>query len=233
MLVLSFTTILQEAAANPIKKNLSGNIQSFDELVKPANLQLLEASHGGMFAFLSFHPAADSGLVSYVRSGTLASDSGPNILTLFTLDSQARWPMSITKNSFESWLVLDTSNHPAYKLIRSLFEPETVPPLPGIVFFDSFVSETRAVYVNLSDSPEEQVIRTYLRRWFSIADKAWRDSKTKSGTTFASRLSVALDGKKANYFVTEPTSMREWLVRALHFLETGEGDIVAPISMDA
>lgn len=232
MLVLSLTTILQEAAADPRSKHGSGNIQSFDELLKPANLQMLEASHGGMFAFLAFHPAVDSSLVAYVRSGTLASDSGPNILALFTLDAQARWPTSITNKSFESWLVLDTSSHPSYALIRILFEPKTVPPLPGIVFFDSFVSETEAVYVNLSRCAEGQEIRMYLRECFALADKVWRDSKTKSGDTFASRLSVALLAEKAHYFVTGRTSMREWLVQGLRFLEAREADIVAPISMD-
>lgn len=229
MLVLSLTTILQEAAADPEWKHLSGNIRSLDDLLKPANWRVLEECHDGMFAFLAFHPAVDSGLVAYVRSGTLASDSGPNILTLFTLDAQARWPTSITNSSFESWLALDTSSHPSYEMIRILFEPQTVPPLPGIVFFDSFALETKAVYVNLSDGAEEQAVRTYLREWFALADKAWRDSKTKSADTFANRLSVALQAKNLTYFVTGRTSIREWLVQGMRFVEARGADIVAPI----
>src|SRR5215472_10903514 len=131
MLVISFRTLIQEAMAPPGEKRLSGNIRSTEQLLKTESLSLLEQQHRGPFAFLAFHPEADRPITEYIQQGSLASDSGPNILALFTLSGEATFPTRLTPSSFGDWLEIDSSSHPSYQLIRFLFEPEPVPPLPG------------------------------------------------------------------------------------------------------
>lgn len=133
MFTLSLTTAIREAAAPVWEKRLTGNIQSFEKLPQTSNLALLESSHDGVFAYLDFHPSADAAVVAYVRAGTLSSDSGHNVLTLFTPDSCRRRPTPISTTSFRSWMTIDSSVDPSYEIVRLLFDPASPPPLPGIV----------------------------------------------------------------------------------------------------
>jgi hypothetical protein len=228
--VLSLTVLIQEAIASPTTKKISGNIKSFPKLFEPESLRALEDAHQGIFSFLAFHPAADLSVTDYVRAGTLSSDSGKDVLALFTLDAAARWPIEVTDKSFANWLEVDTSVHPAYEMIRMLFDPEVPPPVPGIIFFDTFAEETEVVYVSMSELVSEQEVRKVLRRWFALAANAWQDSFRKPRGTFADRMSAALLAERAQYVRTGKTSMREWLIRSFHFLQDQKSDLVTIIA---
>ncbi len=230
MLVLSLSTVIQEAAADPRLKKISGNINSFDKLLEPESLTLLEKSHNGPFAFLAFHPAVDSAVVSYIKGGTLPSDSGRDILVLFSLDAQARWATAITSESFGNWLSVDSSVHPSYELLRFLFDPEPPPPLPGIVFFSTFTAEAEVVYVNFPTVSGEAEARSFFRNLFSLVDKIWRDSAGKPSDAFTDRLAAALLKEQIEYVRTGRVSMREWLVKSMNFLVQHKSDIVTLIS---
>jgi hypothetical protein len=230
VLAISLRSVIQEAAADQNIKKLSGNIQSFADLVKPENLALLEKSHQGAFAFLAFYPAADAAITSYVHAGTLASDSGRHILALFTLDEEARWPTPVTPESFGSWLTLDAAVHPAYELVRLLFEPTAPPPLPGIAFFDTFTAETHVVYATLAGLADAGAARQSLRQLFGLAERVWQEAQRKPRGAFADRLGAALAKDGLPYVRTGRISMREWLVKSMRFLEEHASDIVTLIS---
>jgi hypothetical protein len=229
VLVLSLSTVIQEAASDPNLKKISGNINSFDKLLAPESLALLEKSHNGVFAFLAFHPAVDSTIVSYIKGGTLPSDSGRDILVLFSLDAQARWATAITSESFSDWLTVDLSVHPSYELLRFLFDPERPPPLPGIVFFSAFTGEAEVVYVKFPLISSEAEARSFFRNLFSLVDKVWHSSAGKPSDAFTDRLAAALSKEKFEYAKTGRVSMREWLVKSMNFLAQQNSDIVTLI----
>lgn len=230
MLVISLNTMIEEAVSSEAKQ-LSGNIQSFDDLLKKESLDLLEKHYNGLFAYLAFHPASDQIIVDYVRKGTLSSDSGPNILVLFTLDSEAKWTKAINEKSFGQWLKFDTSNHPSYQLVRVLFANKRVPPLPGIVVFERFTTNREPVYVSLQGLSDEQQVRETLRTVFSFADYAYRNTREKPGSSFADIFSVELQKKNLPYHKMGSTSMMEWLVRAYQIVLKYKGDIVGVIGL--
>lgn len=230
MFVLSLTTLMEEALAVPGTKNASGNVRSFDQLLSPENLEQLEKHHAGLFAFLAFHPEADRTVADYVKAGTLASDSGPQLLVLFTLDSTARFPARLDSRSFQRWLDLDTGVHPAYQMIRQMFPSGRVPPLPGILFFGSFTVPD-CIYVSLAELTEMESLRQRLRELFSRADQVVRKQKDGSSETWADALAIQLRKDHFDYQRSASLSPREWLIRAYRFLTEHQGDLVSALSL--
>ncbi|MEV4443322.1 hypothetical protein AB0K09_30860 [Streptomyces sp. NPDC049577] len=229
MLALSLATVLEEVLASgpEQQKNLQGNIRDLDELLQPENLARLREV-ADVFAFLAFHPAADAAVTDYVRSGTLADDSGPGVLALFTLDTPAPVPVVVDDGSFSAWLDLGGGTHPAYRMVRTLFADGFVPPLPGVLFFHDLASESGAVYVPLGRAETEDEVRTLLRRVFALAAaEADPDNARKA----VDRLCVALRKEHVDYHKTRRASLREWLVEAFQLAAERAGDIVGVVGL--
>ncbi|MDQ3839874.1 MAG: hypothetical protein M3297_11465 [Thermoproteota archaeon] len=189
---------------------------------------MLEEQHHGPFAFLAFHPVADKPIVDYVQQGTLSSDSR-NIMTLFTLDKEARVATQLDKKSLIGVGVdFDTSSHRAYDLVQALFENQAAPPLPGIAFFARFTIESDVVYASLQGLKEVTEVSNRLRKLFSLADQAWRTSQAK-GRDFADDLAVLLEQEKLPFIRTGQTSLRQWLIRAYRLVLEHGSDIVSAI----
>src|SRR4051812_10110909 len=175
MLAVSLKTQLEKAiAASEGVKHLEGNIKSTAELFAPGALVLLEDRFRA-FAFLAFDPAVDNASADYVRGGGMGSDSGPNILALFLLDQEATWPVQVDHASFNGWLDIDSTIHPSHQVLRFLFEPEEVPPLPGIAIFRTFTLKSEAIYVPCVGCGHANDVRAQCRRIFSLVDLAARD----------------------------------------------------------
>lgn len=231
MLVISLTTQLEEAIAAPGVKNASGNIRSFEEFLAPEALVQLEKQHAGIFAFLAFHPRSDRVVTEYVKSGTLASDSGSRILVLFTLDASARFPSRIGHQSFQRWLDLDAEVHPAYQMVRERFLPERVPPLPGIILFGSFSVAAECLYVGLADAEKPEDVRQRLRQLFSLAEESFLQKHSGEPGSWVGPLAVKCQGAGLSYIRSGSSSTREWLARAYRFLAEHKGDLVSVLSL--
>lgn len=221
---MSFTTVLEQASAARDQKNLGGNVRRLDALLDPDNLAKL-GDLARVFCFLAYHARADLAIADYVRAGTLPDDSGPDVLVLFAMDSPAPTPVAVGSGD---WLALEAGTHPAYQLVRGLFDGTTVPPLPGLVFFGDLLTEQKAVYVPLDGLVDEQAVRTRLRLLFSLAaDTAARHEEEH----LLDRLCVALRKKHVAHHKTMRTSMREWLVRAFQLVHRHSGDISRAVSL--
>jgi hypothetical protein len=225
VIVQSFQTLLEQAAAAPGWKNATGNIRSLDDLLQPAHLEALERHHPGVFAFLAFHPNGDRAVADYVRGGTLSSDSGPGVLVLFVHDVPTGLPTMFDPHALGEWISLDHEEHPAYEMVRLLFAPERVPPLPGIVFFERFTTGAEPLYVHLHDLSDEDAVRRRLRSVFSLVDAA-----SRAGGGFVDRAAAALQKEVVPYQRVEAASMREWLFRGYRLLSRSKGDIVTVLS---
>lgn len=229
MFVLSFTSLIEETIADENVSNLSGNVSSFDKLIRKESLELLESKHKGLFAYLAFHPNSDPQIVDYIKQGTLSSDSGSNILVLFTLDSEAKWATPISSTSFGAWLNIDNTLHPSYELVRIMFNKNTVPPLPGIVLFEKFTGQREPVYVSLQNYATVYEVNKALRTIFSLADSTFKKSRTNGN--FEDLLGLELQKNKFIYQKTGKTSMAEWLVKAYQVVKEHKGDIVNAVKL--
>jgi len=229
MLVLSLSSLIDEAIADENIKNLSGNVSSFDKLLRKESLALLEKKHNGLFAYLAFHPGSDKNITEYIRQGSLSSDSGTNILVLFTLDAEAKWATPISSQTFGSWIDIDSAIHPSYELIRIMFSKTTIPPLPGIVFFERFSTERDPVYVSLQGITTSEQTRDLLRTSFSLANNAFKSSREKGD--FADIFSIELQKKKIAHQKAGKISMSEWLVKAYQVVWNNKGDIVSAVGL--
>jgi hypothetical protein len=222
MLALSVVSLLEEALA--VGKNQAGNVKRLEELFEPANFAKL-TDVADLVAFLAFHPAADTAVTDYVRKGTLADDSGPRLLVLFTLDTQISVPVAVDGQSFGSWLEIQPATHPAYQMVRFLFNGRPEPPLPGLAFFQGLASESEAVYVPLHAAAEERDVRILLRTVFSIAGHAAANSDRLDD------LCVGLRRQRIDYLRTGRTSVREWLLRGYRLTQEHRGEIVSAIGL--
>jgi hypothetical protein len=221
MLAISLTSILEQVAARQTgRKNLSGNIKDFRALLGRDNLELLEASVNG-FAYMAFHPGVDVAMREYILEGTLASDSGPKLLALFTLGEQATWPRPVRERSFGAWLDVDITIHPGYRMVEWLFAPKAPPPLPGVALFDSLLGEREVVYVPLGAAADAGVVRQQLRSVFSHA------TASLGKNNFSDRLGAALRRERTEYVKSGRTSPREALVSAYQVADEHLADIVA------
>ncbi|MFF7701396.1 hypothetical protein [Streptomyces lydicus] len=226
MLTLSLATMLEEAVAE--HKNLAGNIIDIEELLKPENLARMQEL-AKVFAFLAFHPAADAAMTDYVRSGTLADDSGPDVLALFTLDTPAPTPVPVGDQTFASWLHVEAGAHPAYRMVRELFSETSVPPLPGVLlFYADWASETGAVYVPIDDAATQHEVRTLARRVFAVAAETADPADVPKAQD---RLCVALRKEHVDYRKTRRTSLREWLIMSYQVAAEHSGDIVSAVGL--
>jgi hypothetical protein len=233
MMVISFSSLLEEAAADPSTKYLAGNIKAFEKLFDPDIVERLEASHSGIFAFMAFHPTADAAVVDYLKGDTLADDSGPNILCLFTLQVEARAPTVIESDTWESVIEVTGASNPSAKMIRDMFAPEEPPPLPGIVFFPDFSSYNRAVYVPLDKLEDTRQVREHLRNAFMIASAAAQQSldQGRSVAEFSDNFAAMLKSRRIRYNRTGRRSMREWLIAAYQTAWDHRSDIVTAVGL--
>ena len=179
-----------------------------------------------MFAFLAFNPKTDSPVREYIISGGLFADSGPNILVFFVLDEDAAGPVPVSSEAFGSWLSVQGSDIPAYRLLRFVFEPDPVPPIPGLVFFSELGQHDEAVYVPLADAADAASVQRTLRVIFSLADHAARIQLPQDRL---GGLRVALRRERIKYTTTRRMSLAEWLVRSYQFVSDHAWDIATLI----
>jgi hypothetical protein len=223
METISFSALIEEAIKNPANpQRLSGEVSSFTKLLNEENLKRLEEAHSGVFGFLAFHPSVDTAVTEYVRSGTLGSDSGPRVLVLYTLDPDANFRVNVTG---VEGLKVDPGIHPAYEMVRLLFEPKPPPPLPGIVFVSQFTGVSDAVYVSVDAIPDQMAMRSRLRALFAAADEALGSHTDRA--KFPDSFARIVQHKRFQYTRSSRVSLREWLIRTYQFAVDHESDIVA------
>ena len=218
------TVISDEAGA----KNLSGPVTSFEEAFSDRGLGSLERAYDGMFGYLAFFPGADSAVTKYVKAGTLASDSGPHCLVMFSLDQTARWPSAVSVGAFESWLQLDHSEHPSYTFARAVFGVENLAPIPSLILFSSWTKPEHAVAVMLDELRDDGEVRTRLRQVFGIVEGSRDDGdRTKWTGDIAARLAKA----RIPYRSSSGPSVRERLWKAGYFATDNLDKIVAVVGL--
>jgi hypothetical protein len=225
MLVLSFAAMAEEAAA--ISKNLSGNIRRLEDLAQPEVMAKMR-DFARVYCFLAFHGVGDDAVAEYVRSGTLADDSGPDVLVLFVLDEPAPVALPLGADSLRQWGNLERGVHPAYEMVRTLFDGRPAPPLPGLLVLEDLAVDGEAVYVPLTGLTTAQEVRDRLRLVFSLLDHA--AAKTKVGRLLDD-VSVALRARRINSVRTDRRSFREWLLQGVQLAREHLGDIVAVIGL--
>jgi hypothetical protein len=221
---ISFATLIEEAVADHGMERLSGQVTSFDRLLHEDNLLALEQSYPAVFAFLAFHPIADVAVANYVKEGTLGSDSGTQILVLFTRDATTRTSgPQITAEGVQ----IDSGVHPAYDMVRTLFAPKPPPPLPGIIFVSKLSGNGPAVYVHLAGLADAVAARGRLRIVFALAEKAFGPDGNRE--KFAGSFAAALQQAQIPHSQSGRTSIREWLVRSVQFAAKYRSDLIAII----
>jgi hypothetical protein len=223
VLAISLRSVLDELAVEAGTKNLSGNVTDAAALFDPDNLERL-AAIAPVLGFLAFHPRSDRPVVDYVRLGLTAADSGPNLLVLFALDAFASGPVPVGADAFAGWLQLDTGSHPAYDIVRLLFDAGAVPVLPGLVLLRTVGVNTDAVYVELSGLATIETVQARLREVFALADEVGRDVDVDH---FGDQLGVRLRTRRIPYRRTRRLSTREWLVNSFQIVGDHLGDIVS------
>jgi len=222
MKLLPFRSVV-ESAAQGDSKNFTGTVTDFESLTKQETLEQLDRQHQGVFAFLAFHPIADEQVRKYVDSGSLPADSGRKILVLFTVDENATWGGSTPVMEVPGF-EFETADHPAYQMIRDLYEGKVPPSLPGILIFESFVHTTGTVYISLEGLDETQV-RSRLRKIFELAGHVYDSGALE----FAGAFGVALTQNKIAYLRSEPGTLSEWLAKAWRLAWEKKKEIVTMV----
>lgn len=230
MFGISLTKILQEASiTTPSGKQryFSGGIESLQTLLRPENQAALQRLHDGLYCFLVFHPNADHFISEYVENGSLASDSGKEIMVLFIAAREMRTPQRIQINDLG--IQLDNEIHPAYDAVSLLFPGKKV-QLPGIVFFDNFIKPKESVYIPIEKTESLEVTTSIFRKVFVIAQKSYQFSKSE-GIDFENHFAIQLGKNHVDYKRTGRTSLGEWLIKAYNIICENKSDIIAGLGL--
>ena len=226
--VISLQTLLEEALATE-QKNFTGNVRDLEEIFSEKNWKVLKNTFPGVFAFLGFHPSVDKSITSYVCSPSISSDSGADILVLFTLNDFATSP-TIVDNEILTQLKIDINVHPSYTLIRHMFKDPAVLNFPGIIFFEDLLQVQNPIYLHISDTSSEDTVRQQMRQFFALADKAYQIT-SRSDKSFMNNFALTLQKEQIPYERGSDISMREWLVYAFRLIWKYKGDIVSVIKL--
>jgi len=194
-------------------RHASGAITNPSGAFDHANLQALETTHKGVFAFLAFHPKTDEIIATYTRSGSLGSDAGREILALFFADESVRTPKLVTEQRTASWLKIERIPEPAYLFTESFFGGVRTPVFPGIIFFEGFAVEVEPVYVPIPKCDGLAECAAFCRSLFSTVRDAVQAGRTRN-TEFAQVLCEKLAVDQVEYMRCSRRSMSEWLIYA-------------------
>ncbi|MFB9469759.1 hypothetical protein ACFFR3_09605 [Nonomuraea salmonea] len=225
MLVISLQAILEEALA--VGRFNTGNVRHLPDLLRPENMRQLR-EHSAVFCFLAFHPTGDAAVADYVRSGTMADDSGPDVLVLFTLDRPAPIAVPLGSDAFGQWAELDRGANPANHMIRTLFAGSRVPPLPGLAVFLDLSEDTEGFYLPLGHLASEHEVRTFLREAFADIDHL---ATTGKPGRLLDDLGVVWTRRGLAYERTGRRPVREWLIEGFRTAREHYGDIVGTIGL--
>jgi hypothetical protein len=226
---ISLSKLIDEASylQNESTKRLAGSITDPDNFVR--NLPALQSLHTGLFSFIAFHPRVDQTIAEYIEKGSIASDSGPDILVLFFSATEMRFPRTIAPKDLNIGVNLDMEIHPAYQLTQSLFPTGTIPKFPGLIFFDSLFDEVEAVYVPIARRSTAAEVVDFCRSVFVLADRIMKQRNEGEAISFDS-LSMAFKTNGIDYSRTGQTSVGEWLISAYNFGKKHSATIVSLIS---
>lgn len=225
MLVISLQAILEEATA--AYRFDVGQIKDLSALLRPEALRRFR-EHSPVCCFLAFHPAGDPPIVDYVRSGTMADDSGPDVLVLFVLDRPAPIAVPVGTTAFGHGAEIGVGVDPAHRMVRTLFGGSRVPPLPGLVVFRDVAEDTDGVYLPLGHLESEREVRLHLREVF--AEMGHLAATGKPGR-FLDDLGVQWTRRGLAYERTDRRPMREWLIEGFRTARENYGDIVGTIGL--
>lgn len=225
MLVISLQAILEEATAE--HRFDVGQIKDLSALLRPESLRRLR-DHSPVCCFLAFHPTGDPPIVDYVRSGTMADDSGPDILVLFVLDRPAPIALPVGTAAFGHEVEIGVGVDPAYRMVRTLFDGSRVPPLPGLVVFRDIAEDTDGVYLPLGHLESEREVRLHLREVFAEMGHLAATGKPER---FLDDLGVQWTRRGLAYERTDRRPMREWLIEGFRTARENYGDIVGAIGL--
>ena len=228
--VISLQSLMEEALAEEHVKYLTGNVKAVEELFSEKNMAVLKRHFQGIFAFLGFHPKVDTGITSYICSGSISSNSGSDIMVLFTLNTPATSPVELENQWFKKWIELETSVHPSYTITRNMFMDPVVLPFPGIIFFEDFLQVQNPIYIHITESSSEDGVRQQMRLLFALAEKAYNVS-LESGKGFLDTFALNLQKNHLPYERGRDISAREWFVNAFRIIGKHFGDIVSVVQL--
>lgn len=222
MLVISVQTILEEATS-PFRFD-GGNVRQLSSLLEAENLARLQQTYSTV-CFLAFDAVADRPVADYVQGSTLADDSGPNILVMFTWHTPAPIVVPVSGTDTARWGEIHRGVNPSYVLLRTLFDGRRVPRPPGLVVFGDFTESTDGVYLPLhQDNPDE--VRKYLRSVFADIEEMAQQTKPRK---FLDALGVHWTRAGLEYDRTSARPIREWLLKGFQVARRNGGDIVGVI----
>jgi hypothetical protein len=231
-LLLPVRSLLEEAAATDNVKGLIGNVRSFKEFLRPEVLDQVAAQSPGALGFLAFHPGIDKPITEYVQAGSMASDSGSRVLVFFTTDSQVSAPTYSDDPTLFAGaqaipgVEVQSGVHPAYEVMRLLYEPAAPPALPGLALFKDF-TQSEVVYVELAGLATPLDVAQRLRDAFALAAEHAVD---RGGQGFADTVSAALQKQRVPHSRTGHRSLHEWFIKACQVVWDNKSDVIAVVT---
>lgn len=230
MLVQSFISVVESSVANHGWRGASGYVTDVESLTTEAAMSALDEAHRGCFAFLAFDGKIDPVVKEYVANGSLAVDSGPNVLVLFTMQEPVSTPRRLSPEVLKGTTIIDDGKHPAYDYVRRLVPEITNPSLPCVVIFKRFANSSEPVIVGLGDAASAAEVRQRLQTIFQLASSY---AATSENGDFATRLSVALTDKGIDYIRGGKTSVREWLTAVFVWARRNVSTVVSVLKLFA
>lgn len=224
---ISLSKLMDEAEylQNENFKSASGSIKNFENF--DANRRALQSLHRGLFSFVAFHPGLDTSVAEYIEKGSIASDSGPNILVLFFSTKDIRFARAIAEKDLVVGLELDLNVHPAYEFAQWLLPNTSIPQFPGLIFMDHVVDSIEALYVPIARHATVLDVSDFCRSVFTLANQVLKRCEVSE---FLNAFCIELKRNGFEYTKNGNTTVGEWLITAYQFSKKHGANIASVIS---
>ncbi|MFH0298191.1 hypothetical protein AAFX91_13300 [Bradyrhizobium sp. 31Argb] len=212
--------LLEALSAEPETKNFSGEIRSAEDLLSSEALAKLEARHAGIFAIVLVDEKIDVSVFQYLKSDSIANDTGPNVFALYEGAPKSR----VVRDVKIDGLGAIRTESPVVAFARSLF-PNNQIIFPGVVIAERLTGK-EAVFVPLNSGVQADVTDRLRKLWGLIND-SWK-ARTKD-KPFTRALGELLALRGIPYSRSEGISVREHLTILLRALWDIRRDLLALI----
>jgi hypothetical protein len=212
--------LLEALAANPGRKNYTGEIRSTEKILSSSSLAELEARHSGVFALILADEKHDADVFHYLKGDSAGNDTGSNIFALYEGAPKSR----VVRDFKIDGLGTIRAESPIIVFARNLFPKHQI-VLPGVVIIERLTGN-EAVFVQITSRAPADVVDS-LRKLWGLVNNTWK-ARTPD-KLFVQALGESLALRGISYTRSQGIAVREHFTILLRALWDIRKDLLALI----
>lgn len=229
MTLLPFSKLL--SGSNHINskiKNATGLIKDVELLLNSNAIESLQKKHKGIFCYLALDTQIDSELYEYIKTGSLASESGDNLIILYSINTNINSIKVIENDKLQDFFDFDYKSNINIEIIQALYGDNLIPSLPGLLVFDNLPNSIKSIYIPFMDSKFGNNLNC-LREVIRILRKSCQNDYNPN-KSIIEEVSIQVAISNINYHKNSKYNFKEHIINIYRNLIKIKGDLISLIA---